>query len=113
MSKDQTTHEQLFGKQRERLFRSIFSGRSVNQRRLDMPTSPACEALENAFLFLRNPIQPLADVADAETMQEAVSGLSAGIGVLIRETSIEGDWWRKSGEPLIVVHEEIGPCFVF
>ena len=113
MSKDQTTHEQLSEKQRESLFRSIFSRRSVNQRRLDMPTSPACEALENAFLFLRNPIQPLADVADAESMQEAVSGLSDGIGVLIRETSIEGDWWQKSGEPLIVVHEEIGPCFVF
>jgi len=113
MTSDRTTQADRLKRHRTRLLRSVFARNTVDQRRLDMTTSPACSAMENAFLHLGQPIQSLADIADAETVQEAVRGLSAGTRLLIREVSIEGNWWRKSGEPLIVMHEQSGPCFLF
>ena len=33
--------------------------------------------------------------------------------MLGREVELSPDWWRHRGEPLVVEHEDLGPCFAF
>jgi ABC-type multidrug transport system fused ATPase/permease subunit len=95
-----------------RLRESLFAWRNGVAQDPSQAPSPSCAALIAAFRHLRRPVAPLAEVADARSVREAVDRLGFAHGVLVREVTLSPDWWRYRGEPLVVEHPELGPCFV-
>jgi len=96
-----------------RLLPSVFSWRGGVESPTTAPSSPAYGALRIAFLHLQQPIAPLSEVANARSLPQALEGLGSDSGVLVREVDLAPGWWRTCGEPLLVEHRTLGPCFVF
>jgi len=96
-----------------RLLPSVFSWRGGVESPTTAPSSPAYGALLTAFLHLQRPIAPLSEVANARSLPEALEGIGSDSGVLVREVDLAPGWWRTRGEPLLVEHRTLGPCFVF
>lgn len=96
-----------------RLRESLFAWRGDLEHEASPPPSPVCGALTSAFLHLGRPTHALAEIADARDIREAVDRVGFGHGVLGREVELAPDWWRHRGEPLVVEHEDLGPCFAF
>jgi ABC-type multidrug transport system fused ATPase/permease subunit len=96
-----------------RLLSSVFSWRGSVVAPTIAPTSPAFGALLAAFLHLQRPTSSLSEVGNARSIREAVEGIGVDSGLLIREVDLAPAWWRTRGEPLLVEHCTLGPCFVF
>ncbi|MGA1056709.1 MAG: ABC transporter transmembrane domain-containing protein [Phycisphaerales bacterium] len=96
-----------------RLLPSVFSWRGSVVAPTIAPSSPAFGALLAAFLHLQRPTSSLSEVGNARSIREAVEGIGVDSGLLIREVDLAPAWWRTRGEPLLVEHCTLGPCFVF
>lgn len=93
-----------------RLLGSVLRWRGQPSWAVDVPTTPACNALALVFRHFRIPVDPLVEVAEIAELGEAARRLGNRHLVSGREVSLGADWWRMGGEVLAIEHRRLGPC---
>lgn len=93
-----------------RLLASVLRWRGQPAWAIDVPTTPACDALALVFRHFRIPLDPLVEVAETSGLVEAARRLGNRHLVSGREVTLGADWWKTGGEVLAIEHRRLGPC---
>ena len=108
--KTRSEDSQAIRKDQERLIRTALDLNRSPGIGLEVQSTPACRAVEIAFLHLGVDVGSLMNMSEAADLEDAVGRLGRIREVAGRKIDLEPGWWRTNGEIIAVNHRKLGPC---